>query len=143
MRINSSCRNELTAPTVFAPKKDSSLSFCIHYRKFNNVTVQESYPVRIMCECIDLIGNGAVFSTLDANHDNWQMQRSETQIATKQLSLCIQGSSDSQKNSIWNAQGSWHISTNHGCNSIADKIAFCPTLPSRLYIIFKNADELS
>ena len=65
------------APTVFAPKKDGSLRFCVDYRRLNDVTVRDSYPIPRMDECLDSLGDAKIFSTLDANTGYWQVEIDE------------------------------------------------------------------
>ena len=69
--------SEWAAPIVFAPKKDGSLRFCIDYRKLNEVTLLDSYPIPRMDECIDSLGDAQYFSTLDANWGYWQIDIGE------------------------------------------------------------------
>ncbi len=65
--------SEWAAPVLFAPKKDGRLRFCVDYRKLNEMTVRDSYPLPRMDECIDSLGEAKVFSTLDAYAGYWQM----------------------------------------------------------------------
>ena len=66
-------QSEWAAPVLFAPKKDGRLRFCIDYRKLNEMTVKDSYPLPRMDECIDSLGEAKVFTTLDAYSGYWQM----------------------------------------------------------------------
>ena len=65
--------SEWAAPVVIVSKKDGSLRFCIDYRKLNDLTVKDSYPLPRIDECLDTLGHAKVFSTLDANSGYWQI----------------------------------------------------------------------
>ena len=65
------------APVLLVPKPDGSMRFCIDYRKLNAVTVRDSYPLPGMDECIDSLGEAAIFSTLDCNSGYWQIPLSK------------------------------------------------------------------
>ena len=65
---------EWATPIVLAPKKDGSLRFFIDYRRLNELTVRDSYPIPRMDECIDSLGEARIFSTLDANSGYWQIE---------------------------------------------------------------------
>lgn len=49
------------------------LRFCIDYRKLNDATVKDSYPIHRMDESIDSLGQAKVFTTLDAYSGYWQL----------------------------------------------------------------------
>jgi len=70
--------SEWASPVVFAPKKDGSLRFCVDYRRLNELTPRDAYPIPRMDECLDSLGDATVFSTLDANSGYWQIQLDET-----------------------------------------------------------------
>jgi hypothetical protein len=64
---------EWASPIVMVPKPDGSLRFCIDYRKLNAITVPDTYPLPLMDECIDSLGEAAIFDTLDCNSAYWQI----------------------------------------------------------------------
>lgn len=68
---------ERASPIIFASKKDDSLRFCVDYRKFNAVTVRDSYPLQRMDDCIDSLGDTTKVSSLDANFGYWQIEIDE------------------------------------------------------------------
>ena len=58
--------SEFSSPPVLVRKKDGSVRFCIDYRKLNEKTVKDSYPLPRISEAIDSIGRDAkFFTTLD------------------------------------------------------------------------------
>ena len=50
------------------------MRFCVDCRKLNAVIVRYSYPVPRMDECIDCLGDAPVFTTLDCNSWDWQVE---------------------------------------------------------------------
>jgi hypothetical protein len=54
------------APILFARKKDGSLRLCVDYRKLNDMTVKNVYPLPLIDEMLDRIGTGRIFTSLDA-----------------------------------------------------------------------------
>ena len=69
--------SEWRSPVVLIPKKDGEMPFCVDYRKLNAVTKRDSYPLPRMDECIDSLGNAAIFTTLDCNSGYWQIEIDE------------------------------------------------------------------
>lgn len=60
-------KTELASLIVSVPKEEGSLGFCVAYRKLDEVTIREPYPLQRINVCIDSFGDATVFSTLDAN----------------------------------------------------------------------------
>jgi hypothetical protein len=56
---------EWASPIVLVPKPDGALLFFLDDRRLNMVTVPDTYPLPIMDECIDSLGDAVVFTTLD------------------------------------------------------------------------------
>jgi len=68
---------EWASPIVLVPKKDGQLRFCVDYRKLNEITVSDAYPLPRMDDCIDSLGNATIFTTLDCNSGYWQIPVAE------------------------------------------------------------------
>jgi len=64
---------EWASPFVVVPKKDGLPRFCVDYRPLNVVTKKDSYPIPRMEDCIDLLGDARVFSTLHCSAGYWQI----------------------------------------------------------------------
>ena len=66
-------RSEWASPVVLVRKPDNSVRFCVDYRRLNNITVKDTYPLPRMDECLDSLGDANVFTTLDCNSGYWQI----------------------------------------------------------------------
>ena len=65
------------APVVLVRKKDGTLRYCIDYRRLNQVTVKDSYPLPNMQDCLDSLDGARYFSSIDLCSGYWQVQLSE------------------------------------------------------------------
>ena len=67
---------------VLARKKDGSMRVCIDYRKVNQITYQDSYPLPHIDVCLSSLQGSSWFSTLDLS-SGILTYRSENQIKTR------------------------------------------------------------
>lgn len=49
-------KSEWASPVVLVPKPDGSLRFCVDYRKLNELSIRDPYPIPRMDECLDSLG---------------------------------------------------------------------------------------
>ena len=57
-------RSEYECPVVMVKKKEGSLRFCCDFRRLNDVTRRDSYPLPRISEVISTLEEAKVFSTL-------------------------------------------------------------------------------
>lgn len=58
-------KSPVSAPIVFARKKDGSIRVCIDYRNLNSVTVKNRYPLPLIPELTDRLVGSTIFTKLD------------------------------------------------------------------------------
>ena len=59
---------------VMVKKKDGSNRFCVDYRKLNDVTIKDAYPLPRIDESLDQLAGSKWFSCLDLNAGYWQVE---------------------------------------------------------------------
>ena len=66
------------SPIVLVKKKDGTWRFCIDFRKLNEVTVKDAYPLPQVNDLIDTLSGHKYFTTLDLASGYWQVPMEES-----------------------------------------------------------------
>lgn len=95
-QIDSMLENDIIQPStspwssgiVLVRKRDGSRRFCIDYRRLNDVTVKDAYPLPRIDESLDQLAGSKLFSCLDLSSGYWQVEvqpedRVKTAFATR------------------------------------------------------------
>ena len=64
-RIIEKLESEWTSPLAIVMKKDGGVRLCVDYRKLNQVTKFDAYPMPKVEELLDQIGNAQFISTAE------------------------------------------------------------------------------
>ena len=62
------------SPIVLVKKKDGTTRFCVDYRKVNEVTRKDAYPIPRVDDTLDTLSGSAWFTTLDLKSGYWQVE---------------------------------------------------------------------
>lgn len=66
-----------SSPLVYVKKRDGTTRPCVDYRKLNDVTRKDAYPLPRIEDCLDCLGGAQIFSTLDLQSGYWQIDIKE------------------------------------------------------------------
>lgn len=66
-----------SSPVVLVKKKDGTLRFCVDYRKLNDITKKDVYPLPRIDDSLDRLRNAKFFSSIDLKSGYWQIEVDE------------------------------------------------------------------
>lgn len=69
--------SEWASPPVLVRKKDGKLRYCIDFRKLNDVTVKDAFPIANIETCLDTLRGSVFMSTLDMASGYYQIKLDE------------------------------------------------------------------
>ena len=70
-------RSPYASAIVLVKKSDGSSRFCIDFRKLNDITIKDSFPLPVIADHMDKLGAAKYFTSLDMGSAFWQVKLDE------------------------------------------------------------------
>jgi hypothetical protein len=74
------CNSEFASPVVMIPKLDGSIRFCCDYKRLNDITQPDAFPLPRIDDLIDKIGKAKYMTKIDLSRGYWQVPTEESSI---------------------------------------------------------------
>ena len=65
------------SPIVLAKKRDGGVRFCVDFRRMNEITRKDAYPLPRIDDTLETLSQPQLFSTLDLASGYWQVELAE------------------------------------------------------------------
>ena len=63
----------MASPTVLIQKSDGTIHYCLDYRKLNDCTVKDSFPLPLIDDCLDTLAGTIWLSIVDMANGYYQI----------------------------------------------------------------------
>ena len=111
MTLIEESQSNWSSSCILVPKHDGGFRFCTDFRKVNDKTKSDSFPLPRIADFIDQIGNAKFVSTFDMLKGYWQVPL--TQRAREIFRICNTKRFISvQGHAVWNEKCSSNIPKN-------------------------------
>ena len=67
-------RSPYASAIVLVKKSDGTSRFCIDFRKLNDITIKDSFPLPVIADHMDKLGAAKYFTSLDMGTAFWQVK---------------------------------------------------------------------